>query len=1150
MGVGSQPGTIRLPRSLSALETWGFGLTGLLGWVTTAPAIHAALGASAIFVWLPAVIAGVLLNLQVKRLGEQWPEMSGGTPNYITRLLSDHPSLGRYAAIAYFLAWAAYPSATAFILTDIVKANLEPWGVYCPETVLKIGFASIAYIVAFSGTRTLGILHAFFMLPAVGFLLVFCIQGLGWLAFSPDSPGFFPTSLPPLTFREWLKWFFFAIYTTCACETASSFVADSRQPGETLRILSSVAWLIPPVFLGSSWVLARLATSPGLGDNPYFHLVAAAAPFWGTSATLPVTLLLASSCLLIAATSVANAPRILYQLSLDGYVSPLFQIVSPQGALQPALALGLCINLLALVSGDVTRFATISGAGYMAALMAFHLGLWLRRRSQEVRWGWLSLGLFAVDATLLVMVGLGWSWQDLAAGLLFPLAFLAFDAAIRRISFPPFHPAWWVRRTVAPTTGKFKDFLVLQVVVLIVLVCSAATAGWVLRALLDRSSLPPRSDLLVVVLLTIAFVAIAIACWTSLPQVAAIAEARERAESLFIAALDTVPDTVLVLDASGAIQQANRAAETLFRTDIPQLIGSRLNHFFSELPVDIEQWPKRSERTFSPDRIIEITLSHRRNRKQQEYVAILRDITGRVRAEAELWQALQLKEQLAATATAQALELEKTLQELRQAQAQLMQSVESDRVLTQITDQIRRTLDLKTILQTIVREVLALLNTDRVVIYQFTRDWQGEVVVEAVNGRWKLLQGDVYADECFPTEYARLYSYGRVKAVDSIAESDLHPCHKKFLLNLGIQANLVVPVRIDYLLWGLLIAHECSAPRVWQPAEIELLQQLANQAAIAIQQAELYQQSQSAAEAAAAQAKQLEQALQQIQQTQTQLIQTEKMSSLGQLVAGVAHEINNPVNFIYGNITHADDYAQDLLALINLYQERYPNPDPEIQDLIEEIELDFLVEDLPKTLSSMKVGAERIRQIVLTLRNFSRLDEAEMKPVNIHEGIESSLLILQNRLKAKPDQPGIQIVREYGDLPEVECYAGQLNQVFMNLLNNSIDALQERDRERSREELKKNPSTITIRTQRAVENNWVAIAIEDNGPGIPESARLRIFDPFFTTKPVGEGTGLGLSISYQIVADKHGGRLKCVSEPGQGAEFWIEIPIRQTVKKV
>ncbi|MDM9580251.1 ATP-binding protein [Nostoc sp. GT001] len=292
------------------------------------------------------------------------------------------------------------------------------------------------------------------------------------------------------------------------------------------------------------------------------------------------------------------------------------------------------------------------------------------------------------------------------------------------------------------------------------------------------------------------------------------------------------------------------------------------------------------------------------------------------------------------------------------------------------------------------------------------------------------------------------------------------------------------------------------------------------------------------------QTQQLELALFELQRTQTQMLQSEKMSSLGQLVAGVAHEINNPVNFIYGNIAPAHDYIQDLLNLINLYQEYYPYPVPVIQSQIAAIDLDFLIADLLKLLSSMKIGAERIRQIVLSLRNFSRLDEAEYKAVDIHEGIDSTLLILENRLKTKPNCLGIEIVKEYGNLPLIECYAGQLNQVFMNILTNAIDALEERDEQHTQQQIRQFPSVIQIRTE-IINHNQIAIKISDNGLGIPEKIKQRIFDPFFTTKPIGKGTGMGMSISYQIVTKNHYGTLECISSPYQGTTFVIIIPLKQ-----
>lgn len=290
------------------------------------------------------------------------------------------------------------------------------------------------------------------------------------------------------------------------------------------------------------------------------------------------------------------------------------------------------------------------------------------------------------------------------------------------------------------------------------------------------------------------------------------------------------------------------------------------------------------------------------------------------------------------------------------------------------------------------------------------------------------------------------------------------------------------------------------------------------------------------------QMQQLEVTLEKLKQNQSYLIQAEKMSALGQMVAGVAHEINNPVSFVYGNINYAKDYIQDLLRLLQLYQQEYPNPKSSITKEIEAIELDFLQEDLLKVLESMHIGAERISEIVNSLRNFSRLDEAEFKDINIHEGINSTLVILANKLKSrtlknKKQKSDIEVIKEYQELPLVECYPNQLNQVFMNILSNAIDALEDSEKENLQ---------ICISTQ-VVQENSVKISISDNGSGINQETIENIFNPFFTTKPIGKGTGLGLSISYQIITENHNGEISCNSKIGEGTEFIITIPVKQRV---
>ena len=499
-------------------------------------------------------------------------------------------------------------------------------------------------------------------------------------------------------------------------------------------------------------------------------------------------------------------------------------------------------------------------------------------------------------------------------------------------------------------------------------------------------------------------------------------------------------------------------------------------------------------------------------------------------------------------------------------QAQLYQetraAAERESLLRLVTERIRSSLECSEILQTAVSEARQLLQSDRVLIYQFRENWHGSVVVEETISPWNSILGEEVADDCFSEEYVQMYQSGRVRPINDIRSAGLDPEHFQFLERLQVRANLIVPILIGTKLWGLLIAHECKGPRFWQPEESQLLGQLAEQLAIAIQQAELFEQVQDSAAKYQAQARELQATLAELRSTQVQLIQSVKLSSLGQMVAGIAHEINNANNFIRPNLFYTRDYTLVMLEALSHYAEAVPEPPDEIAELIEEI--DYIQEDFPNLVKSMQEGSDRIRNIVQTLRNFSHLDEADSKAVDLNEGIDSSLAMLQHRLTRQ-----IVLQKEYGELPILECRPGQINQVFYNLLQNALDAIEEKIEENGgsgemtiRTWLGKMPVESQGITASAIADNLsnapdlygqdldapdldaVVISIRDNAAGIAPETQERIFDPFFTTKEPGKGTGLGLSLCYQVVVKGHGGRIDCISQPGQGAEFLVQLPLK------
>ncbi|MDJ0737293.1 MAG: PAS domain S-box protein [Nostocaceae cyanobacterium] len=575
----------------------------------------------------------------------------------------------------------------------------------------------------------------------------------------------------------------------------------------------------------------------------------------------------------------------------------------------------------------------------------------------------------------------------------------------------------------------------------------------------------------------------------------------------------------------------------------------KLKNFFTgkEIPVEYNLFAIENPQTGEPILVtIACNLSDSKTaeetawQNEAQYRHLIRTTAERTKAILNI---------LTAKATAE-LQRQRTEEALRQSEKQFRELAAKETLINALSSQIRASLDINTILETAVQEIRKLLQINRCyfVWYRKKSDlpyW--EVVNEANNQKVPSMVGMHITN-------AQIGSLAqKILKKEIICIDDIQNMPDSVWQDLGFTALLSLPIHTQSGEIGALGCGHSTGSRIWHNSEVELLLAVADQLAIAIDQGELYKQSRIAAQIAQEKAQQLEETLRELQATQTQLIQSEKMSSLGQLVAGIAHEINNPVNFIHGNINHASHYIEDLLNLVELYQQHYPNPVEDIEEEIEAIDLEFLSQDLPKLLSSMKIGTSRIRQIVLSLRNFSRLDQADMKAVDIHEGIDSTLLLLQNRLKPKSGQVEIQVVKEYGNLPLVQCYAGQLNQVFMNLLANAIDALEE-EIENIESSVQKaevvaveniNFPTFKISIRTEVKDDFALIRIADNGSGMTEQVRQHLFDPFFTTKAVGKGTGMGLSISYKIIVEKHRGQLECISAPGKGAEFVIFIPLQQ-----
>lgn len=501
-------------------------------------------------------------------------------------------------------------------------------------------------------------------------------------------------------------------------------------------------------------------------------------------------------------------------------------------------------------------------------------------------------------------------------------------------------------------------------------------------------------------------------------------------------------------------------------------------------------------------------------------------------------------------------QLQQKTQQLQQSHQELEKSFSRQAALVSIVSKIRESLDIEEIFRVMTQDLRQLMTVDQVHVHQFSTDWEkrctenAECIIPFLSFQLtnpKL--AEPYSADSVGQDGARLqadqvdqYQSREVLVIDDIHQHALSQDQLERYEQLQVKSLLSVPILVGQELWGCVGLYQ-QTPRHWESSEVEFTIQIAGQLGVALQHASLLARNHR-------KQAELSDTLKNLQETQAQLVQTEKMSSLGRLVAGVAHEINNPVNFIHANLSHLDEYSQNLFKVIASYQVHCPNPPQPVQTLLEETDVGYIEEDLPKLCASLSLGTARIREIVLSLRNFSRLDESTLKAVDLHEGIESTLLILQHRLKTNKSNVEIKVEKTYGNLPLVECYPGQINQVFMNLIVNAIDELQATE-----SSLKTAPATeIALResvvktiaiTTELISAERIRVSIKDDGKGIQPADMDKLFDPFFTTKPIGKGTGLGLSVSYKII-EAHAGKLRCQSKLGEGAEFVIELPVKSS----
>jgi signal transduction histidine kinase len=569
----------KLTRSLSLLETAGFALAGPPGWIGLVFVMQVAIDVQSIFVWIPVTLIGILINYQVKYLGMKQPDVAGGTPNYIARLFRRYPIIAKYAAIGYLLNWVSSISMLAIILADMVNTNLEPFGIGLPLFATRIFFMVLPFTVAMTGIRALSILLICFIVPAMGLLIAFSLQGVVWLLVSPDSPGFLPQDWHwgAMSWIDWCKWFFFATFAAYSSETVSSFVAESRRPVQSLKLLDIAGWTGGIIFCAGSWVVLRLAPAD-TGKDVFQDFVHVSSPFWGGSASLIVTFLLVSSCLLTTATAISNCPRILYQLAQDKYISEVFGVVSSRGVFGPGLIAIFCLSMAGLAWANVPQIVVIGNVGWFVTFTLMQLAVWWQRKDPNIFAPRMALGIFLMQVVILFVGGIAWGWENFVLGLGTPCFIILVDGIIGHIKWSPLRANWWHRLYQRDDNPyPLKGQLIIQVVTLVVLVCGSVLVGWYFRSGLDTTGSNQTNNLLVILLLIVAFVSVAIACWTTFPQMISLEEAHARAEMLNQALEERVAIRTEALEKAMVSANAASQAKSDFLANMSHELRTPLN---------------------------------------------------------------------------------------------------------------------------------------------------------------------------------------------------------------------------------------------------------------------------------------------------------------------------------------------------------------------------------------------------------------------------------------------------------------------------------------------------------------------------------------------------------------------------------------------